>query len=70
MAGQSSFDALVSSGKVKLSGDLKVLADLRSVVVQFNPAFQLMPGTVTGATPLQSAQVDPFEQPEPELLAE
>lgn len=70
MAGQSSFDALVSSGKVKLSGDLKVLADLRSVVVQFNPAFQLMPGTVTGATPLQSAQVDPFEQPEPEFLAE
>jgi len=29
-----------------------------------------MPGTVTGATPLQSVQVDPFEQPEPELLAE
>jgi alkyl sulfatase BDS1-like metallo-beta-lactamase superfamily hydrolase len=67
MAGQSSFDALVSSGKVKLAGNPKVLADLRSVVVQFNPAFQLMPGTVTGATPLQSAQADPFEQPEPEL---
>ena len=70
MSGQTSFDALVSSGKVKLSGDIKVLADLRSVVVQFNPAFQLMPGTVTGAAPLQSSQVDPFAQPEPELLAE
>ena len=70
MAGQSSFDALVSSGKVKLSGEMKALADLRSVVVQFNPAFQLMPGTLTGARPLQSVQVDPFEQPEPELLAE
>lgn len=70
MAGQSSFDDLVSSGKVKLAGNAKVLADLRSVVVQFNPAFQLMPGTVTGATPVQSIRVDPFEQPEPELLAE
>jgi alkyl sulfatase BDS1-like metallo-beta-lactamase superfamily hydrolase len=70
MAGQSSFDALVSSGKVKLAGNPKVLADLRSVVVQFNPAFQLMPGTVTGATPLQMVQTDPFEQPEPELTAE
>jgi alkyl sulfatase BDS1-like metallo-beta-lactamase superfamily hydrolase len=70
MAGQSSFDALVSSGKVKLAGNLKVLADLRSVVVQFNPAFQLMPGTMTRATQLQSVQLDPFAQPEPELLAE
>jgi alkyl sulfatase BDS1-like metallo-beta-lactamase superfamily hydrolase len=70
MAGQSSFDALVSSGKVILDGDVRVLVDLRSVVVQFNPAFQLMPGTVSGATPLESVQVDPFEQPEPELLAE
>jgi alkyl sulfatase BDS1-like metallo-beta-lactamase superfamily hydrolase len=70
MTGQANLDGLVSSGKVKLAGNPKVLADLRSVLVQFNPAFQLMPGTVTGLTPVQSAQGNPFEQQEPELLAE
>ena len=70
MTGQANLDSLVSSGKVKLAGNPKVLADLRSVVVQFNPAFQLMPGTVTGLTPVQSAQGNPFEQQELELLAE
>jgi alkyl sulfatase BDS1-like metallo-beta-lactamase superfamily hydrolase len=70
MTGQANLDSLVSSGKVKLTGNPKVLADLRSVLVQFNPAFQLMPGTVTGLTPVQSAQGNPFEQQEPELLAE
>jgi alkyl sulfatase BDS1-like metallo-beta-lactamase superfamily hydrolase len=70
MTGQANLDSLVSSGKVKLAGNPKVLADLRSVVVQFNPAFQLMPGTVTASAPVQSAQLDPFEQQEPELLGE
>jgi alkyl sulfatase BDS1-like metallo-beta-lactamase superfamily hydrolase len=70
MTGQAKLDDLVSSGKVNLAGNLKVLADLRSVLVQFNPDFQLLPGTVTGLTPVQSAQNDPFEQQQPELLAE
>lgn len=42
----------------------KVLDDLRSVLVKFNPNFQLMPGTVAGV----GASVVPsesFEQPEP-----
>jgi alkyl sulfatase BDS1-like metallo-beta-lactamase superfamily hydrolase len=70
MTGQENLDSLISSGSVKLIGNPKVLADLRSVLVQFNPAFQLMPGTVTGLTPIQSAQNNPFQQPEPELTAE
>jgi alkyl sulfatase BDS1-like metallo-beta-lactamase superfamily hydrolase len=70
MAGQANLDSLVSSGKVKLAGNPKVLADLRSVLVQFNPAFQLMPGTVKGLSPVESAQGDPFEQQQLELLAE
>src|SRR3984893_17531880 len=70
MTGQANLDSLISSGKVKLAGNSTVLADLRSVLVQFNPAFQLMPGTVKGLSPVQSAQSNPFEQPEPELLGE
>jgi hypothetical protein len=61
---------MVSSGKVKLDGNAKVLADLRSVVVEFNPVFQIMPGTVSGQTLAENAEADPFEQPEPELLGE
>jgi hypothetical protein len=70
MAGQAKLDSLIAAGSVKLTGNLKVLADLLSVVVQFNPAFQLMPGTVKGLTPVQSAQGNPFEQQEPELHGE
>jgi alkyl sulfatase BDS1-like metallo-beta-lactamase superfamily hydrolase len=70
MTGQANLESLISSGKVKLAGNPKVLADLQSVLVQFNPAFQLMPGTVIGLTPVQSAQGDPFEQQEPELFGE
>jgi len=70
MAAAADLDSMISSGKVKLDGNLKVLADLRSVVVEFNPAFQLMPGTVAGQSLTKSAQANPFEQPEPELLGE
>jgi hypothetical protein len=55
---------------VKLDGNPKVLADLRSVVVEFNPAFQIMPGTVARQSLTESAKANPFEQPEPELLGE
>ena len=58
------------AGKLKLDGNVNVLADLRSVVVEFNPAFQIMPGTVADPNLTESAQANPFEQPEPELLGE
>jgi alkyl sulfatase BDS1-like metallo-beta-lactamase superfamily hydrolase len=68
MTGNANLDTLLSSGKVRLTGNSSVLADLRSVLVHFNPAFQLMPGTVKGVSPVQSAQNDSFEQSEPELF--
>jgi hypothetical protein len=40
------------------------------VVVEFNPVFLIMPGTVSGQTLVENAQANPFEQPEPELLGE
>jgi len=70
MAAQADLNGMISSGKVRLDGNVKVLADLRSVVVEFNPVFQIMPGTVTGQAIADNAQADPFEQPEPELIGE
>jgi len=70
MAAQADLNSLVSSGKVKLDGKLAVLADLRSVVVDFNPAFQIMPGTLAGQPAPDNAQANPFKQPELELIAE
>jgi alkyl sulfatase BDS1-like metallo-beta-lactamase superfamily hydrolase len=70
MAAQADLNSMVSSGRVKLDGNLAVLADLRSVVVDFNPAFQIMPGTVVGQTSVDDARANPFKQPAPELLAE
>jgi alkyl sulfatase BDS1-like metallo-beta-lactamase superfamily hydrolase len=70
MAAQTDLNSLVSSGKVKLDGNSAALAELRSVVVDFNPAFQIMPGTVVGQTTVDDAQANPFKQPELELVAE
>jgi len=70
MAAQADLNSLISAGRVKLDGNVAVLAELRSVVVDFNPAFQIMPGTFLGQTVADSAQANPFKQPEPELSAE
>jgi alkyl sulfatase BDS1-like metallo-beta-lactamase superfamily hydrolase len=70
MAAKADLNSMISAGKVKLDGNAKVLADLRAVVMEFNPVFQIMPGTVSGQDTAQSAQADPFEQPQPELLGE
>jgi alkyl sulfatase BDS1-like metallo-beta-lactamase superfamily hydrolase len=70
MAAQADLNSMIASGKVKLDGNLQVLAQLRSVVVEFNPVFQIMPGTVKGLKPSETAEADPFEQQEPELLGE
>src|SRR5262249_39586307 len=37
MAAQADLNSMIAAGKVKLDGNLKALADLRSVVVEFNP---------------------------------
>jgi alkyl sulfatase BDS1-like metallo-beta-lactamase superfamily hydrolase len=62
MMGVVSFDDQIALGKAKLSGDREVYEQLKSMLVNFDLGFEIMPGT--GAKDLTPEQM-PFEQPEP-----
>lgn len=59
MMGAVSFDDQIAAGKVKLDGDSQVYQDLKSMLVQFDLGFELLPGT--GAKDLSPAR-NPFAQ--------
>jgi hypothetical protein len=64
MAGLSTFPVLIGEGKVKLEGNPGVFEQLKSVLVEFTPDFDIMPGT----HPAKAAGLsdkDAFEQPQP-----
>lgn len=64
MAGLSTFPVLIGEGKVKLEGNPGVFEQLKSVLVEFTPDFDIMPGT----QPAKAAGLsdkDAFEQPQP-----
>lgn len=63
MAGIATFPALIGEGKVKLEGDAQVLVRLQSLLVQFTPDFEILPGSkpAESVTPTENS----FEQPEP-----
>ena len=60
MMGAVSFDDQIKAGKAKLKGDKKPYDQLKSILVQFTPDFELMPGTKP-ETPTKS-DLKPFEQ--------
>ena len=64
MAGKATFDELIASGKAKFEGDRKPFDQLKAILVQFTPDFEMMPGTKP-AKPAVPPSKDPFEQPEP-----
>ncbi|QLG88035.1 MBL fold metallo-hydrolase [Chitinibacter bivalviorum] len=45
MTGQATFESLAKAGKVKLSGNQAVLAQLMSTQEKFDPRFEILPGT-------------------------
>lgn len=64
IAGITTFPALINAGKATLEGDPKPFEQLRNLLVQFTPDFEIMPGTQpTNAVTLP--EKDAFEQPEP-----
>jgi alkyl sulfatase BDS1-like metallo-beta-lactamase superfamily hydrolase len=65
MAGKVSMDEQIIKGKVKLDGDRKPIDQLKSVLVQFTPDFEMMPGTKPAQPAVPLAPKDPFEQSEP-----
>ena len=52
------------AGKAKFEGDRKPFDQLRGILVQFTPDFEIMPGTKP-AKPAAPPAKDPFEQEEP-----
>ncbi|MFV1996701.1 MAG: alkyl/aryl-sulfatase [Acidiferrobacterales bacterium] len=59
MMGAVSLDDQIKSGKAKLKGNKKVLEQLKTMLVQFDVGFEIMPGT--GARDL-TPEKKPFEQ--------
>jgi alkyl sulfatase BDS1-like metallo-beta-lactamase superfamily hydrolase len=68
MGGKATFDDLVAAGKAKLEGDRKPLDQIRSALVQFDPVFEVLPGTKP-SKPVSAPTTDPFEQAEPASTA-
>ncbi|HEY9752883.1 MAG TPA: alkyl sulfatase dimerization domain-containing protein, partial [Coleofasciculaceae cyanobacterium] len=64
MAGLTTFLALVGEGKARLQGNLAIFEQLRSLLVEFTPAFEIMPGTHAAKAQI-ATQKDVFEQPQP-----
>jgi len=59
MMGQSTFDDMISSNKAKLEGDRNAYETLKTLLVQFELGFEIMPGT--GEKDL-TPEKKPFEQ--------
>ncbi|WP_206603270.1 alkyl/aryl-sulfatase [Leptolyngbya ohadii] len=64
MAGLNTFPALIGEGKVKLEGNPAVFEQLKSILVEFTPNFDIMPGTRPAKTETPSDK-DVFAQPQP-----
>lgn len=62
MMGTASMDDQIAAGKAVLEGDPNVLGELKSMLVQFDLGFEILPGT--GGTDL-TPETNPFKQPEP-----
>ena len=61
MGGTATFDDLLKSGKARFDGDRKPFDQLRGMLVQFAPIFEILPGTMA-EKPAPKTAKDPFEQ--------
>jgi alkyl sulfatase BDS1-like metallo-beta-lactamase superfamily hydrolase len=66
MMGEVSFDEQIKSGRAKLVGDSKPYEQLKTMLVQFDLGFEILPGT--GAKDL-TPKNNPFEQESPTIQA-
>jgi len=68
MGGAKTIEAQVAAGLLKLEGDTTVLAKLASTMVDFDPRFQIMPGTKL--RPSGDAKAGPYEAVLRQTIAE
>lgn len=67
MLGREALDAQIADGTAKIDGDASVLRKLAATIVEFDPRFEISPGTKPTA---QVAQVDPYEAVPRQTIAE
>ena len=68
MMGLKTLEAQIADGTAKVSGDVSVLKKLASTMVDFDPRFEIMPGTKAKGT--QLAKADPYEAVPRKTIAE
>lgn len=60
MMGETTFDEQIKTGIAKLSGNTKVYEQLKTTLIQFDPLFEIMPGTKNAV--VGDIDDSPFEQ--------
>jgi alkyl sulfatase BDS1-like metallo-beta-lactamase superfamily hydrolase len=67
MMGKKTLDAQIADGTAKVDGNVSVLQQLASTIVEFDPRFEITPGT---KPPAEVANVDPYEAVPRQSIAE
>jgi linear primary-alkylsulfatase len=68
MKGAKTFEAQIADGTAKIQGDANVLKQLAFTMVEFDPRFEIMPGTK--AAGFVVAQEKPYEADSGKPIAE
>ncbi len=68
MMGAKTLEAQIADGAAKVAGDVGILQRLASTMVDFDPRFEIMPGTKTGAAAM--AKSDPYQAEPRQTIAE
>ena len=69
MMGAKTLDAQLADGTAKAEGDTSVLAKLAATMVDFDPRFEIMPGTKAPAGPAV-AHANPYQAVPEQVIAE
>jgi len=67
LMGQATFDDQIKNGKAKLEGNTDVYEQFKSTLIQFDPYFEMMPGTKAD---IAKSGLNTFEQSEPAIKGE
>lgn len=69
MIGAKTMEMQIADGKAKVDGDVGILAKLGSTMVDFDPRFEIMPGTI-GVAPAGVVHADAYEAVPRQTIAE
>lgn len=68
MMGAKTLEAQLADGTAKVQGNVNVLKQLASTMAEFDPRFEIMPGTKAAPSPV--AKADPYQAVTREIIAE